>query len=307
MTPAINQVELHPYFQQAELRRQHDELGIVTEAWSPLAQGRCSRTRRSCGIAEAHARTPGQIVIRWHLQLGNVVIPKSVTPGADRGELRRLRLRAQRGRDGRRSRSSTRAGASAPTPTRSSAPSRVAASWEGLAKLESAPVERDSLRVSPSALGGAERLRERSRARRRRRPPRRTAASSSSGVRPWVMIATAPPARCVSSGRPATGWTSSEEPMHSSTSAPARTAPARAPSAVGGQQLAEQHHVGLQRPAAAPRSAARRRLVGGQARARLLERRRSRRTPGRSRWRCCRAPRPARACRPCGGACRRSG
>ncbi|HEX3509579.1 MAG TPA: aldo/keto reductase [Solirubrobacteraceae bacterium] len=79
-TPAINQIELHPYFQQAELRRVHAELGIVTEAWSPLAQGAVLEDPAIVAIAQAHGRTPGQVVIRWHLQLGNVVIPKSVTP-----------------------------------------------------------------------------------------------------------------------------------------------------------------------------------------------------------------------------------
>jgi 2,5-diketo-D-gluconate reductase A len=79
-TPAINQVELHPYLQQVGLRREHDELGIVTESWSPLAQGEVLEDPVIVRIAEQHAKTPGQLVIRWHLQLGNVVIPKSVTP-----------------------------------------------------------------------------------------------------------------------------------------------------------------------------------------------------------------------------------
>jgi 2,5-diketo-D-gluconate reductase A len=79
-TPSINQVELHPYLQQVGLRRVHEELGIVTEAWSPLAQGLVLEDPVIVQIAEAHERTPGQVVIRWHLQLGNVVIPKSVTP-----------------------------------------------------------------------------------------------------------------------------------------------------------------------------------------------------------------------------------
>jgi diketogulonate reductase-like aldo/keto reductase len=78
-TPAINQVELHPYFQQAELRRVHAELGIVTESWSPLAQGAVLDDPAIVEIAAAHGKTPGQVVIRWHLQLGCVVIPKSVT------------------------------------------------------------------------------------------------------------------------------------------------------------------------------------------------------------------------------------
>jgi 2,5-diketo-D-gluconate reductase A len=81
VTPAINQVELHPRLQQPGLRREHAELGIVTEAWSPLAQGALLDDPVIRGLAEAHGRTPAQVVLRWHLQLGNVVIPKSVTPG----------------------------------------------------------------------------------------------------------------------------------------------------------------------------------------------------------------------------------
>ena len=80
VTPAINQVELHPRFQQAGLRREHEALGVVTEAWSPLAQGGVLDDPTIVRIAEAHEKTPAQVVIRWHLQLGNVVIPKSVTP-----------------------------------------------------------------------------------------------------------------------------------------------------------------------------------------------------------------------------------
>jgi 2,5-diketo-D-gluconate reductase A len=79
-TPAINQVELHPYFQQRELRGEHERLGIVTESWSPLAQGQVLADPTIVQIAQAHSRTTGQVVIRWHLQLGLVVIPKSVTP-----------------------------------------------------------------------------------------------------------------------------------------------------------------------------------------------------------------------------------
>jgi 2,5-diketo-D-gluconate reductase A len=80
VTPSINQVELHPYLQQGGLRREHAELGVVTEAWSPLAQGKVLDDPAITAIAEARGKTPGQVVIRWHLQLGNVVIPKSVTP-----------------------------------------------------------------------------------------------------------------------------------------------------------------------------------------------------------------------------------
>ncbi len=80
VTPTVNQVELHPRLQQTGLRREHEELGIVTEAWSPLAQGQVLDDPAITQIAEAHGKSPGQVVIRWHLQLGNVVIPKSVTP-----------------------------------------------------------------------------------------------------------------------------------------------------------------------------------------------------------------------------------
>ena len=78
--PAVNQIELHPYFQQRGLRRDHEELGIVTEAWSPLAQGEVLDDPAIVQIARSHGRTPGQVVLRWHIQIGNVVFPKSVTP-----------------------------------------------------------------------------------------------------------------------------------------------------------------------------------------------------------------------------------
>jgi 2,5-diketo-D-gluconate reductase A len=80
VTPAVNQIELHPRLQQAALRRQHDRRGIVTESWSPLAQGAVLDDPAIVRIAETHGRTTGHVVIRWHLQLGCVVIPKSVTP-----------------------------------------------------------------------------------------------------------------------------------------------------------------------------------------------------------------------------------
>jgi 2,5-diketo-D-gluconate reductase A len=80
VTPVVNQVELHPYFQQPGLRREHADLGIVTEAWSPLAQGLVLDDDVLVDIAGRHGVTPGQVVLRWHLQIGNVVFPKSVTP-----------------------------------------------------------------------------------------------------------------------------------------------------------------------------------------------------------------------------------
>jgi 2,5-diketo-D-gluconate reductase A len=78
--PTINQVELHPLLQQGELRAFHAEHGIATEAWSPLAQGEVLEDDTLVTIAGHHQRTVAQVVLRWHLQLGNVVIPKSVTP-----------------------------------------------------------------------------------------------------------------------------------------------------------------------------------------------------------------------------------
>jgi 2,5-diketo-D-gluconate reductase A len=78
--PTVNQVELHPDFQQAELRAWHRDHGIATEAWSPLAQGALLDDETIVAIAEAHEKTPAQAILRWQIQLGNVVIPKSVTP-----------------------------------------------------------------------------------------------------------------------------------------------------------------------------------------------------------------------------------
>lgn len=80
VAPAVDQVELHPSFQQRGLRRELADLGIVTEAWSPLGQGSALGDPVIGQIAKETGRTPGQVIIRWHLQLGNVVIPKSVTP-----------------------------------------------------------------------------------------------------------------------------------------------------------------------------------------------------------------------------------
>jgi 2,5-diketo-D-gluconate reductase A len=80
VVPTVNQVELHPRLQQPELRRFHAEHGIATEAWAPLGRGRFLDDPVIREIASAHNRTPAQVVLRWHIQLGNVVIPKSVTP-----------------------------------------------------------------------------------------------------------------------------------------------------------------------------------------------------------------------------------
>lgn len=78
--PTVNQIELHPHFPQAELRICHLEHDIATEAWSPLAQGALLSNETIAAVAARHDRTPAQVILRWHLELGNVVIPKSVTP-----------------------------------------------------------------------------------------------------------------------------------------------------------------------------------------------------------------------------------
>ncbi|MFI8283059.1 aldo/keto reductase [Streptomyces albidoflavus] len=79
--PAVNQIELHPHLQQRAAREYHDEQGITTEAWSPLGQGKgLLEVPAIVAIARKHNVTPAQVVLRWHVQLGNVAIPKSVTP-----------------------------------------------------------------------------------------------------------------------------------------------------------------------------------------------------------------------------------
>lgn len=78
--PAVNQIELHPNLTQSDMRALHREHGIATEAWSPLAQGGLLSDRAVTGLADKYGKTPAQIILRWHLQLGNIVIPKSVTP-----------------------------------------------------------------------------------------------------------------------------------------------------------------------------------------------------------------------------------
>ncbi|MFE6923130.1 aldo/keto reductase [Nocardia sp. NPDC057663] len=79
-TPAVNQIELHPTLAQRELRQYDDNHAIATEAWSPLGQGTLLENPTIVTLAKELDRTPAQVIIRWHLQLGNIVIPKSVTP-----------------------------------------------------------------------------------------------------------------------------------------------------------------------------------------------------------------------------------
>ena len=77
--PAVNQIEVHPYLAQDELRAVDRELGIATEAWSPIAQGLVLDDETIIRIAGAVGKTPAQVVLRWHIQRGDIVFPKSVT------------------------------------------------------------------------------------------------------------------------------------------------------------------------------------------------------------------------------------
>ena len=80
IVPSINQIELHPRFQQKAQREFHARHRIVTESWSPLGQGRAMKDPLIAGIAAKHGKTPAQVTLRWHIQNGLVAIPKSVTP-----------------------------------------------------------------------------------------------------------------------------------------------------------------------------------------------------------------------------------
>lgn len=78
--PSVNQIELHPEFQQKELRAFHAKHGIATEAWSPLAQGHLFENKLIVDLAKKYNKTAAQIILNWHMELGNIAIPKSVTP-----------------------------------------------------------------------------------------------------------------------------------------------------------------------------------------------------------------------------------
>jgi 2,5-diketo-D-gluconate reductase A len=80
VTPVLNQIELHPRFQQKALREAHAARGVATQSWSPLGQGRLLADPAIAAVAAKHGRTPAQVIIRWHIDNGLVVIPKSVTP-----------------------------------------------------------------------------------------------------------------------------------------------------------------------------------------------------------------------------------
>jgi diketogulonate reductase-like aldo/keto reductase len=87
VTPAINQIELHPLLNQAELRAVNAEYGIVTEAYGPLGIGKLLENPTVASVAQAHGKTPAQALIRWSIQLGNVVIPRSANPERIRSNL----------------------------------------------------------------------------------------------------------------------------------------------------------------------------------------------------------------------------
>ena len=88
VTPVLNQIELHPFFPQPEMRALHDELGIVTESWSPLGKRRAPFGEPAIAeAAERHGVSPGQVILRWHLQLGALPIPKSSAPERQRANL----------------------------------------------------------------------------------------------------------------------------------------------------------------------------------------------------------------------------
>ncbi len=78
--PVVNQIELHPYFQQHDLRTYHADHDILTEAWSPLGQGQLLQDPAIQELAHQHQATPAQICLRWHIQMGHMVIPKSAQP-----------------------------------------------------------------------------------------------------------------------------------------------------------------------------------------------------------------------------------
>ncbi len=80
VTPTVNQIELHPRFQQKELSAFHKANGIATECWGPLGQGTILSDETFAAIGRKYGRTPAQVILRWHLDNGFVVIPKSVTP-----------------------------------------------------------------------------------------------------------------------------------------------------------------------------------------------------------------------------------
>jgi 2,5-diketo-D-gluconate reductase A len=94
VTPAVNQIELHPLFQQTDLRSFHAGRGIATQSWAPLAKGRVLKHPVVARIAARHGKTPAQAVIRWHLDSGLATVPKSANPDriAENSEVLDFRL-----------------------------------------------------------------------------------------------------------------------------------------------------------------------------------------------------------------------
>ena len=88
VTPSVNQIELHPYFPQVEMRAVNERRGIRTEAWSPMGKRQAPFGEPAVAeAAERHGVTPGQVILRWHVQLGSLPIPKSATPERQRQNL----------------------------------------------------------------------------------------------------------------------------------------------------------------------------------------------------------------------------
>ncbi len=88
VTPSVNQIELHPYFPQVQMRAEHERLGIRTEAWSPLGKRNAPFDEPPIvAAAQAHGVSPAQVILRWQVQLGNVPLPKSATPERQRTNL----------------------------------------------------------------------------------------------------------------------------------------------------------------------------------------------------------------------------
>ena len=88
VAPSVNQIEVHPLFPQVEMRRANEERGIITESWSPLGKRQAPLSEQPVqAAAEAHGVTPGQVILRWQVQLGNLPIPKSATPSRQRENL----------------------------------------------------------------------------------------------------------------------------------------------------------------------------------------------------------------------------
>lgn len=88
VTPAVNQIEVHPYFPQQAMLAEHARLGILTQAWSPMSKRQAPFEEHAVArAAEAHGVSPGQVILRWHLQRGTVPLPKSATPQRQRDNL----------------------------------------------------------------------------------------------------------------------------------------------------------------------------------------------------------------------------